>query len=421
MSTEINTLVVGCGQAGIAMSEHLRRHGISHQVVERDQIAGRWRAGRWDSLVTNGPAWHDRFPHLAFDDDADSFIGKERVADYFVEYAEMILAPVRCGVEVRNVSRLEGRRGFRVEMSDGIIEVTNVVAATGPYQIPVVPPIVPSDANVFQLHSNEYRNPGQLPAGGVLVVGAGSSGAQIAEELLEWGLDVYLSVGPHSRPPRRYRGMDFVWWLGVLGKWDAPAMQPGMEHVTIAVSGAHGGQTVDFRRFAHRGMTLVGLTEAYDSGVLTFRGDLVENIANGDRDYLSVLDEADDYVLRNGLDLPDDPAARVIPPEPECMTNPVRSLDLAAAGINTILWATGYVQDYSWLDVAAALDEAGRPQQYRGVSPEPGIYFLGLPWQTRRASSFIFGVWQDAKYVADHIAAQRNYFEYANLGDGQGE
>ncbi len=413
MSPEINTLVVGGGQAGLAISEHLTSHDVSHVVIERDRIAERWRSGRWDSLVANGPAWHDRFPGMEFDADPDSFVGKERVADYFVEYAERISAPVRCGVEVHDVARLLGRKGFRATLSDGVLEVTNIVAATGPFQRPVIPPLVPLDSGIFQIHSNEYRNPDQLPEGGVIVVGAGSSGAQIADELLQSGRNVYLSVGAHNRPPRSYRGLDFVWWLGVLGKWDAPAVQPGMEHVTISVSGANGGDTVDFRRFADRGMNLVGMTKAFDDGTLTFESDLAANIAAGDRDHLSVLDEADEYAERNGLDLPEDPDARLIGPDPACMQNPLLELNLEQAGVTSILWATGYVQDYSWLDVDV-VDAAGKPKHFRGVSDEPGVYFLGLPWQTRRASSFIFGVWQDAKYVADHIAAQRDYLAYAN-------
>ncbi|KAA8447532.1 FAD-dependent oxidoreductase, partial [Acetobacter pomorum] len=182
-------------------------------------------------------------------------------------------------------------------------------------------------------------------------------------------------------------------------------------HTTIAVSGANGGHTLDFRRLASEGMTLLGRTETFHDGVLTFAPDLAENIAKGDANYLSLLGEADTYVTRNGLDLPEEPTARDMLPDPECMKHPVLELDLQNAGINTIIWATGFGVDYSWLKVEA-LDEQGRPHHQRGVSAEPGIYFLGLPWQTRRGSSFIWGVWHDAKYVADHIAKQRGYMAY---------
>jgi putative flavoprotein involved in K+ transport len=394
------------------MSEHLERCGVPHLVLERHRIAERWRTERWDGLVANGPAWHDRFPGMTFPDThPDAFPGKERVADYFVAYAKHINAPIRTGVEVREVRRNAGKPGFCAETSQGVIEAEYVVAATGPFQRPIIPPLVPKDWGVLQMHSASYRNPAQLPEGAVLVVGAGSSGAQIAAELLQAGRRVYLSVGPHDRPPRRYRGRDFVWWLGVLGKWDAAAPAEGREHVTIAVSGAYGGQTIDFRRLAERGMTLVGRTESFEKGRMHFAADLARNVAQGDANYLSVLDEADEFVARNGLDLPLEPEARRIGPDPKCMTDPILELDLAQAGVRSIIWATGFSADYSWLKVDA-FDGRGKPKHQRGVSAEPGIYFLGLPWLSRRGSSFIWGVWHDASFIADHIATQRGYMAY---------
>lgn len=400
-------LVIGAGQAGVAASEHLTREGIPHLVVERDRIAERWRTGRWDSLVANGPAWHDRFPGLAMPGAPDAFPPKDQVAEYFTAYARKFNAPIRCGVEVHSVRRNEGRPGFRAETSGGVIEATYVISATGPFQRPVHPTFVPDTAGVTQIHSAAYRNPGQLPEGAVLVVGAGASGAQIAEELLASGRRVFISIGPHDRPPRRYRGRDNVWWLGVLNKWNAEA-PPTTKHVTFAVSGANGGETVDYRRLAARGMTLLGRAAAFSDGVLTFEPGLAENLATGDRNYLSVLDEADAYVTRNGLDLPEDPAARILTPDPDCVTTPILSLDLRAAGITSIVWATGYALDFGWLQVDA-FDAAGKPKHQRGVSAEPGVYFLGLPWLSRRGSSFIWGVWHDAKFVTDHIATHRGY------------
>ena len=410
---KVDTLVVGGGQAGLAMSEHLSNSGVPHLVLERHRIAERWRSERWDSLVANGPAWHDRFPGMEFSDvDPDAFAPKETVADYFVAYAEQIDAPIRCGVEVKEVRRNVGRPGFRVETSDGVIEANSLVAATGPFQRPVIPAVVPEIAGLMQIHSNAYRNPDRLPEGAVLVVGAGSSGVQIADELLQAGKRVYLSVGPHDRPPRSYRGRDFVWWLGVLGKWDAAALDPGTEHVTISVSGAHGGHTVDFRRLAAQGMTLVGRTESFEDGVMRFATDLADNLAQGDANYLSLLDEADAYIARNGLDLPQEPEARNAEPDPQCVSDPILELDLAEAGITSIVWATGFAVDYSWLRVDA-FDEEGKPKHQRGVSAEPGVYFLGLPWQSRRGSSFIWGVWHDAKFLADQISTQHKYLAYS--------
>jgi putative flavoprotein involved in K+ transport len=273
--------------------------------------------------------------------------------------------------------------------------------------------MVPDDAGIRQIHSAAYRNPGQLPDGAVLVVGAGSSGTQIADELLRAGKRVFLAVGPHDRPPRSYRGRDYCWWLGVLGKWDAAAPTPGTEHVTIAVSGAYGGYTIDFRHLAARGMTLVGRAQGFEDGVMSFAPDLAHNIARGDANYLSVLDEADAYVARNGLDLPEEPDARRIDPDPDCVSNPVLELNLAEAGVTSIVWATGYALDFGWLKVDA-FDANGRPRHQRGVSVVPGIYFLGLPWLSRRGSSFIWGVWHDARYLADQISIQRAYMAYGS-------
>src|SRR6185312_6970024 len=190
-SHEIEVLIVGGGQAGIAMSEHLSLHGVPHLVVERDRIAERWRSCRWDSLVANGPAWHDRFPGQEFNIDPDAYATKNQVADYFVAYAEKIDAPIRTGVEVTSVRRNNGRAGFHIETSDGPVEARYVVAATGAFQKPVIPAIVPGSAGIHQIHSSSYHNPQQLPAGTVLVVGAGSSGVQIADELQQSGRPVY--------------------------------------------------------------------------------------------------------------------------------------------------------------------------------------------------------------------------------------
>jgi len=413
-SEQFEVVVVGAGQAGVAMSEHLTHAGISHVVLERARIAERWRSERWDSLVANGPAWHDRFPGLEFADyDPDAFVPKEAVADYFEAYAKKFQAPIRTGVEVKSVTRRSSDSGFKVTTSNGELEANYVVAATGAFQVPAIPPVVPESASIHQLHSSDYHNPEQLPAGAVLVVGAGSSGVQIAADLRNSGREVFLSVGEHDRPPRRYRGRDNVWWLGVLGKWDIATPPAGAEHVTIAVSGFDGGRTVDFRDLANSGITLLGLTSAYDNGVLQFADDLERNITRGDTNYLSVLNEADEFIAQNNLDLPLEPEAHVLGPMPDSALNPIRELDLEKAGITTILWATGYSTDYSWLQVPGAVNDAGKPAHQRGVSSAHGIYFLGQPWLSRRGSAFIWGVWHDAKFLADQIQIQRSYKEYS--------
>ena len=409
---KINTVIVGGGQAGLAMSEHLSGMRIPHVVFERGRVAERWRSERWDSLVANGPAWHDRFPGLKFDGlSPEAFPPKERMAKYFEDYSKMIDAPVHTGVEVMEVARHEGRTGYLVNTSEGVYDATNVVVATGPFQLPAYPRMIPESTPVLQLHSAGYKNPGQLPQGAVLVVGAGASGSQIAEELRQAGRTVYLSVGEHYRPPRSYRGRDYVWWLGALGLWDEVRVRPKKQHVAFAVSGYEGGKTVDFRRLAHSGITLVGLTKGFKDGVLEFEGGLVNDVAEGDSAYFGVLREADAYIEENGLDLPPEPDAWKLLPDPDCLKEPILGLDLAKAGITTVLWATGFKSDYSWLKVNV-FDDKGSPFHKRGITVMNGVYFLGLPNLVNRASSFIYGVWHDAKYIADHIAMQEGYMTY---------
>jgi putative flavoprotein involved in K+ transport len=404
---KVETLIVGGGQAGLAMSEHLGMRGLPHVVLERHRIAERWRSERWDGLHANGPAWHDRLPGMSIPGvEPDGFATRNQMVDYFVAYAERIAAPIRCGVTVTALRRQPDGGGFRAETSAGVIEAANVVAATGPFQRPVIPAVVPAETGIVQMHSNAYRNPGQLPPGAVLVVGAGSSGAQIADELCRAGRQVYLSVGRHERPPRRYRGHDFGWWLGVLGHWRATSPDLAVRHVTIAVSGAHGGETIDFRRLAARGVTLLGRAGTWADGTMRFAPDLAANLAGGDASYLSILDAADAYVAREGLDLPEEQSARAIEPDPACVTDPILQLDLRDAGITAIVWATGYALDFGWLQVDA-FNERGAPVHRRGVSEVPGLYFLGLSFLSCRASAFIFGVDHDAAHLAEHIAARR--------------
>ena len=402
-TTKVNTVIVGGGQAGVAASGHLARAGVDHVVLEKSRIAEAWRTARWDSLVANGPAWHDRFPDKTFDDcGGDDFATKDGCARYFEDYVAEHELPVRTGVTVTRVAPGPAG-GYLVDSSAGVFHADNVIAATGPFQDPVIPPVVPADAPVAQMHSQTYRNPDQLADGAVLVVGAGSSGSQIADELLRAGRKVFLSVGPHDRPPRRYRGKDFVFWLGVLGKWEMKTPPAGREHVTIAVSGAYGGKTVDFRKFAERGMNLVGMTKAYADGRISFEKDLAQNVNEGDENYLSLLAEADEWVEREGAGYPAEEDAKIIGPDPDCMTSPTLEIDLAGEGITTIIWATGYRQDFSWLEVDS-FDAKGAPRHHQGVSAVEGIYFLGLPWLSMRGSSFIWGVYVDAERIAGHIA-----------------
>ncbi|MSP03332.1 MAG: FAD-dependent oxidoreductase [Acetobacteraceae bacterium] len=400
----VATLIVGGGQAGLAMSEQLSKRGLPHLVLERHRIVERWRSERWDGLHANGPAWSDSMPGYPIPGvGLDEFATRDLIVDYFLAYADAIEAPVRCGVEVTALRRRESGAGFRAETSHGPIKAANVVVATGPFQRPVIPAIAPPDAGVFQIHASGYRNPGQLPDGAVLVVGSGSSGAQIAEELMRAGRRVYLSIGRHVRPPRRYRGRDFVWWMDQQGLWHLPAAEPTPEHVPLAFSGAYGGVSVDYRRLAAGGVVLLGRTAGFLNGVLHFARDLAGNLAEGDASCLAFLDASDAFATRLGLDLPDEPEARIIQPDPPCVTDPILEVSLRDAGIGSIVWATGYALDFGWLDVPVC-DARGAPLHRRGVTAVPGLYFLGLAWLSKRTSSFICGVGEDAAWLAERIA-----------------
>tara|TARA_B100001250_G_C19773378_1_gene778329 strand:- start:506 stop:1726 length:1221 start_codon:yes stop_codon:yes gene_type:complete len=404
MENFINTIVVGGGQAGLAVSEHLSNNKIDHIILERNRIVERWRSCRWDSLVANGPAWHDRFPTLEFSDiDPESFASKEKIIQYFEDFSKKINAPIHLNVNVEEVIKLPNNNGFKVTTSNGIYKTKNIIAATGAFQEPIYPQIIPENSSIKQFHSQYYRNPEQLAEGAVLVVGSGSSGSQIAEELNRSKRDVFLSIGPHDRPPRRYRGRDNVWWLGVLGKWEAKTPNPETQHVTIAVSGYDGGKTIDFRKFANTGITLLGMTQEFINEKIYFANDLKENIINGDKNYLGLLDEADAYIKENNLDFPEEPEARVFDSDPQCIKDPILELDLKKFNIKTVIWATGYKHNFDWMKLDV-FDKFQKPIHNNGISKEKGIYFLGLPWLSMRGSSFIWGVWKDAKYLAEHIA-----------------
>ncbi|WP_297427866.1 NAD(P)/FAD-dependent oxidoreductase [uncultured Acinetobacter sp.] len=406
----IDTLVVGAGQAGVAMSEHLTRLGISHVVLEKNRIAEAWRTRRWDSLVANGPCWHDRFPNMEFNADPDAFVHHDQVAEYFEQYAKKFNLPIHTGVSVNKVYKSPNQLGYTVETSQGTLYAQHIVSATGAFQKALIPAIAPKQPEFYQIHSDQYKNPQQLPEGGVLVIGAGSSGVQIADELNRAGKKVYLSVGRHERPPRTYRNRDNVWWLGVLGGWDFMRSDTGPLK-GFAVSGAHGGINVDFRVLAQQGITLLGSTQSFAGQVVEFKDNLKHNLDEADSALLAFYNEADAYIKNNGLDLPAEPQARQLLPDPECVTQPILTLDLAAQNISSVIWASGFGYDFSWLQVDT-FNEFNQPIHKQGISPQRGVYFLGLPYLTGRGSSFIWGVWHDAKYIAEHIDIQRKYKDY---------
>jgi len=400
----VETLVIGGGQAGLAMSHHLRRRALPHLVLERGRIGERWRGERWDGLKFQFPNWSVRLPDFPLPHtDPDGFADLSAIVDFIDAYAAFVAPPIRCGVNVTKLSR-DGA-GFLAETSEGMIAARNVVVATGPYQRPILPDLLRDEADLFQVHANRYLNPEQLPAGAVLVVGAGASGAQIAEELRRADRRVFLSVGQTVRLPRRYRGHDLIWWFEQLGVFDRTPEERGPVRVYPAITGAYGGHTIDYRSFAADGITLLGRVAAVRGRVLEIGPGLGKSLAEADLYYAAFLDMADEHARKHGLDLPQEPAARAQLPDPPCVTEPIHRLDLRAEGINAVIWATGYGVDFGWIDIAA-FDAAGNPLQRRGVSVVPGLYFLGLQWMSRMASSFVSGVGDDAAMLAGHIATR---------------
>jgi len=400
----VETLVIGGGQAGLTMSHCLKQRGMSHLVLERHRIAERWRSERWDGLRFQFPNWSVRLPDFAFPhDDPDAFATADEILRFIEAYAAFVDPPIRCGVAVTRLHR-DGN-SFVAETKDGAIAADNVVVATGPYQRPLMPDLLGDEAGLFQVHASEYTNPEKIPEGAVLVVGAGASGAQIAEELSRAGRRVFLAVGQHSRMPRRYRGRDLTWWFEALHLFDMLPEQR-MTKVNPSITGAYGGRTIDFRGFADEGITLLGRVTAARDGRLDIAGGLAESLAQGDLVHAFLLGMMDDYVQKRGLDLPEDAAERARRPDPPCVTGPIRTLDLRAENINAVIWATGYGLDFGWIDIPV-FDARGEPLHHGGVSEVPGLYFLGLQWLSRMKSAFLSYVGDDAADLAGHIASRR--------------
>ena len=409
MRTEfIDTLIIGGGQAGLAMSHMLSQRGCPNTVVERRRIAERWRTERWDGLRFQFPNWSIQLPDFPFaHSDPNAFATSDEIVRYLTAYATFIGASVRCGVNVQSLRRRDSSIGFVAETSEGWIEAANVVVATGPYQRPIFPTLLSKNATVFQVHANRYRRPEELPSGAVLVIGSGASGVQIAEELLRAGRQVYLSVGQHRRMPRRYRGRDLIWWLSALRLDQTPVEKRGPDRSLPLITGAYGGHTLDFRQLAAQGVGLLGHLSATHDDWLDFAPDLAASLAHGDAAYAGFLDLVDAHVERNGLNLPREPSARMNFPDPSDLIEPLRALNLRTAGIGSVIWATGYGFDLGWIDVPV-LDARGQPLHRHGITDVPGMYFIGLQWLSKMISSFLSGVGDDAARLADHIAGGRN-------------
>jgi putative flavoprotein involved in K+ transport len=400
----VDTIVVGGGQAGLAMSFHLKRQGREHLVLERGRVGERWRSERWDSLRFQSPNWSIELPGMAYDgNDPDGFAHKDDIVAFIERYRACIGAPVMAATEVTSLRR--GARGGRFELvtERGLFHARHVVVATGPYQRFRRSPLARAlPDGLVQLHAAEYRNPMQLPAGAVLVVGSGASGCQIGDELVEAGRHVHLCVGRHRRVPRRYRSRDIFWWRRALGELDRTADQTPAQarlHGPL-ITGAHGGYDIDLRGSARRGMTLLGRLSGIAGGTVFFADDLALNLRRGDDSQRDFLAKVDDFVERTGLSVPMAPAAD--PPEGATTLAPPDRLDLKSAGITAVVWATGYEFAFDWIDLPV-FDQRGVPVQTRGETSVPGLYFLGLPWMHCAKSSFLYGVGDDAAHVASLI------------------
>ena len=399
----VETVIIGGGQAGLAMSYHLRRLGREHVIVERARVAERWRTQRWDSLMFQLPNWSISLPGQSYaGKDPDGFSHKDQIVKFLEDYCESIAAPLRTGVTVRSLRAASQAGQYMLVTDHGELEARNVVIATGPYQRPKTPQLSSGfPVHVFQIHASEYRNPGALPTGPVLVVGAGASGCQIAEELLEAGRRVYLSVGRHRRVPRRYRGRDFIWWRRELGHLDqtAEATPKVRQMERLLLTGIHGGRDVNLRQLAARGMILLGRLRAIHESHIALDSDLEGNLRAGDQAYDEFKSDVDDYVTRMGIDAPRMPGDADQPRESQ---ESIGEIDVRASAISSVIWATGYALDFRWVELPI-FDELGEPVHRRGITPVPGVYVLGLAWLHKRKSSFLFGVGEDAEYLAERI------------------
>lgn len=401
----IETVIVGGGQAGLATSYYLVQHGREQVVLERAaQAANSWRTGRWDSFTLVTPNWTLKMPGAEYDGpDRDGFMPRNEIVAYFERYAERFQLPVQYNAHVVSIESMNGQ-GYRVQTRDQIFQAKNVVIATGFEQLPKIPSFAANlSPDITQLHSSAYRNPESLPAGAVLIVGSGQSGTQIAEEIYKSGRRVFLCTGSAGRVPRRYRGRDTVEWMYLVGFFDlTPDRLPVPEEHFVApqLSGADGGHTLNLHQFARDGVTLLGHLRGAKGYQLSIAPDLYENFAKADGFELQGKKMIDDYILANGITAPEEEVLQLR----DGYSQPIlEELDLQAAGIQTVIWATGYTFDYSLIKLPIG-DEHGFPIQRRGITNYPGLYFVGMPWMPSLKSGTLVGVGEVSEHIASHIA-----------------
>lgn len=402
-----SVLIVGGGQAGLSLSYYLKQHGIDHLVLEKHGVAHTWRTQRWDSFCLVTPNWQCELPGFPYrGSDPHGFMKKDEIIAYLDGFIKMVDAPVREGVEVQRIGpRAKG--GFEVATSGGDYSADHVVVATGGYHRPIIPRLAERlPPNVRQVHSAQYTHPRALPAGKVLVVGSGQSGAQIAEDLHLAGRQVVLAVGEAPRCARFYRGRDVVDWLADMGYYDMsvhehPLREGVRDNTNHYVTGRDGGRDIDLRRFALEGMQLYGRLEGLENGVLKFAPNLKANLDSADGVYNRINASIDKYIEKKALAAP---PASVYTPVWQPQTERT-DLSIEAAGITSVIWCIGFHVDYSWVD-APVFNGRGQPCHVRGVTPQPGLYFLGLPWLHTWGSGRFSGIKRDAHYMADCIKSR---------------
>jgi putative flavoprotein involved in K+ transport len=405
----VEAVVVGAGQAGLAVSRELLVRGIDHVVLERGRVGETWRSQRWDSFVLNTPIWMNLLPGSSvMDSEPTRFPTGQEFVEGLERYVRSHDLPVREGVEVVAVEPA-GRR-YVVKTSVGCYRSRSVVVAAGSQRTPQIPTLASGlPVSTVQLHTARYRSPVGLEAGAVLIVGSGQSGCQIAEELLESGRRVYLATSRVGRLPRRYRGRDVLEWRVEMGFYDqTPDSLDDSEPLRAPLpitTGVRGGHTLSLQQFARDGVVLLGRLEGAAGGRLRFADDLAENVQFGDEFAKKLRRGIDEYVRRERIDAPpaeDDP---VEAPEPRLGAYPPRELDLRAAGVGTVIWATGFGGDFGWLPTTM-LDRSGTPAHNNGIGRRPGFYAIGFPWISKRKSGIVFGVAEDAGRIAAHAAKQ---------------
>jgi putative flavoprotein involved in K+ transport len=409
MGTEqVDVVIVGGGQAGLALSYYLTAQSRELLILEQERIVESWRSKRWDSLRLIAPNWTLRLPGFMYaGDDPDGFMGKEEVVAQLETYARSFGAPVCEGVRVTAIERSPVDAGFLLRTQGASYKAPQVVLATGALQQPRVPDCTAQfPGSVVQVLAPDYRNPQQLPPGAVLVVGSGETGCQIAEELVRAGRRVYLCVGRSWWLPRRYRGQDIAFWFRSLGwfKRTVDDLPPGTRtgESNPQLTGGDGGHDINAYTLARQGVVLLGRLEGIGNGRLTLGDDLAVNLARGDEQARQFLQTIDAHIVAQGLEAPAEAwPADLRAPDMSVPESP-GALDLARAGISTVIWATGYRPDLGWVGLPF-LDGQGYPIQRRGVTTIPGLFILGLDWLYTAASGIFPGLGDDAAYLTEQV------------------